>query len=182
MPPQQGKRISSRVMMKQGRRHPPGLLHLNKAEGGLQGVGTDRGHGHPGLTEGAMDNVPGQAVHQLSSRGVSRETLRGRDMKIKERRPVDNTVKKVESRTMVNRGPTTEVARREEECNLHLIGEVGVLSGEVITGSMGNQQILGKTLGKGLTKILGKTRGNLESVIIVTTQPGVIRGLVLPRM
>jgi len=83
---------------------------------------------------------------------------------------------------MVNRGPTTEVARREEECNLHLIGEVGVLSGEVITGSMGNQQILGKTWGKGLTKILGKTRGNLESVIIVTTQPGVIRGLVLPRM
>jgi len=44
-------------------------------------------------------------------------------------------------------------------------GEVGALPGEVVTGLMGKQQILGKIRGKILDKWLGKTLGNLGGVI-----------------
>jgi len=107
-------------------------------------------------------------------------------MIIRGRQADGNTVKKGEVNTMVNRGPITEVAHREKECNPHFFGEVGVLTGEVATGLMGKQQILGKTRGKTRGKIidevLGKTLYNLGGVIIVTTQPGVRGGLVLPGM
>jgi len=82
-------------------------------------------------------------------------------MIIRGRRADGNTVKKGEVNTMVNRGPITEVAHREEECNPHF-------SGEVATGLMGKQQILGKnrgkTRGKIIDEILDKTLCNLGGV------------------
>jgi len=82
---------------------------------------------------------------------------------------------KSENLTMVNQGPSTKEVRREGGCSLHFLGEERGIFGVEITGLVAKLQIIGKIRGEILGKILG-------GVITVTTQEGVIGGLVPPRM